>query len=408
MVEEKAQIHITTPGRFTYEFGKDKEHDVGTFELPDSDPGQELRMPQDVMVKRRQPHVNGLDQLLCQKLVIRMRRRPPQDDKKPAQPEPAGSSPEQNLEIEMAHATGTEVTLISDAENLEAHCVELIHDLSKGQGLTILRGNPMMRACKDGNVIHAQEVQIRQLELPPDKNNPEGKKFQQVSARGPGQIDMLDKVKNKKTMHATWSDMLTTTPDGGYTLLTLTGNKLTGDARLVDDEHDQFLQAETLKVWLEEKSPGRARTPPSANEGVAKEPSPLPSAAGPQPAPTQGSQPTQQNLKPHHLEALTDVLARSAELNLHDTARLVVWFKDLPDEGLLLAPSDDGKPSGEPGRPLAPQSSRPAGRPEGASGHSEHSEPLQPRSQARPRKRVRLSRRARRPHGPSHRPGREP
>ncbi len=319
-VEEKAQIKIKTPGRFTYEFGKEKEDDLATFEANQA--GRDSLEPPDVHVERRQPGSNAADQLNCEKLVLRLRRRN-DDDKNPAKPAgPAGSGPEQNLQIETAHATGTEVILTSDAENLEAHCIELIHN--SRTMTTFLRGDPKMWACKDGHVIHARELQIQEEKVPADRDNPEGKKFQRVNARGPGQVDLApDKTnKNKKPLHAVWQDRLTTSRDGPHTLLTLTGQ-----ARFEDDEHDQYLQAETLKVWLEER--------------------PAPAGKPAQPPPSgAGEPPLQQKTRPHHLEGLTDVEARSPEMNLHKAARLVVWFKDVPPETILVTPGQGVAPSG--------------------------------------------------------------
>lgn len=309
--DEKAQIHITTPGRFVYQFGNDKDaYDVARFDVAVG--GQAARAPQDVVVVRRQPKVPGEDRLFCEHLELRIKHKSSDSHKeggKPAAVRPAPQEPEQGLDIETVHATGAEVTLTSDAEKLEAHCVELIYEAPTST--TTLKGNPKMRAVREGTEILCREMQIKEIKQPDAKDN-QPQRFSQVLAYGPGQIDMLDKNTNKRTLHALWSESLTSTRDGPYDLLVLNG-----EARFLDDEHDQLLQADTLKVWLEEK-----KADPKA----------------PQPAPTGDKNATQQSHRPNHLEALGNVLAKSKELHIHDTSRLVVWFKDVPEEALLTPP----------------------------------------------------------------------
>jgi hypothetical protein len=77
---------------------------------------------------------------------------------------------------------------------------------------------------------------------------------------------------------------------------------LTGDARFIDEQAQQSLKADVLKVWLD---------PP---DGVKADPA----------GSSMGSR------KPRHVEATGNVVSRSREVNIHDTSRLVVWFKDVP------------------------------------------------------------------------------
>ena len=100
------------------------------------------------------------------------------------------------MEIETAHATGDQVTLTSDAEILDAHCVDLLHNARAGT--TVLKGNPQMRATKDGNKLFASELQLQEETLLPDKANPEGKKYQRATALGPGHIDLLGRGHQEK------------------------------------------------------------------------------------------------------------------------------------------------------------------------------------------------------------------
>jgi len=344
---EKAQVTIKTPGRFTYDIYKD--HDMARFEVPRSDPSQPLRSPQDVTVKRHHPRLNADDQLLCQRLELRLRRKESNKDKEEMVVAPKPKAPangeakddrslESGLEIETAHATGTEVTLTSDTENLEAHCNELIYDARTL--LTILRGDPQMEAIKDGNVIYAKELRIQDQKLPAAPGSKEEKSYQQVTALGPnGRIDMNDKDHpEKKPMHAFWEDKLVSTRDGIFDLLILTGT-----ARFTDEEGGQLLQADTLKVWLDPKT--EDKEPASST-------------------PRQEAKSPDSGRKPHHLEATGNVVARAPEMNVHDTSRLMIWFKDVAADGGVLPKLDqldkEGGSVPGPGSPPV-QAPRPAG-----------------------------------------------
>ena len=85
---------------------------------------------------------------------------------------------------------------------------------------------------------------------------------------------------------AFWDDTLVSTKDGIYDLLILNRS-----ARFIDEEHNQTLQGDVLKVWL------------GSDDKPATAPSQPASAAMPQ------------GRKPHHLEAYGNVSARSSELN---------------------------------------------------------------------------------------------
>jgi lipopolysaccharide export system protein LptA len=321
-VPEKAQIHIVTPGRFTYDFGRDRvPYDRARFDIPKRPANETARFPEQVVVTRRQPQSPvGPDEMDCEHLELHLKKKPPAPAKTGGK---AGDDPEQAMEIANVHATGAEVTLKSDAQKLDACGVELIYEAATAT--TTLRGNPNMRANHEGSVIVAPEMQIQEVKQPNPKTK-ELETFHNVLATGPGQIDMLDKNTGKRSQHAYWTEKLTSTRDGPLDLLVLVG-----DARFVDDEHDQFLQARTLKVWLEEKN-GDIKTPPKP-PATAK-------------STTDSKLSPQQSQRPNHIEGLEDVLAKSKELYVHDTSRLVVWFKDVPGEELLApAPPSKGGPA---------------------------------------------------------------
>ena len=161
-------------------------------------------------------------------------------------------------------------------------------------------------------------------------NLPE-KTYQQIQATGRGSIHMMNKTTGKRNVHAFWNDKLLSTRDGDLDLLILIGS-----ASFVDEEHEQSLKAETLKVWLlaEDKKPEKA-----APRGLA--PHAKPQAA------TQSATPTQSR-RPHRVEARRNVLAHSPDLNIHDAARLVVHFIDVPRDRMPPPSSTKDKPGAAP------------------------------------------------------------
>jgi hypothetical protein len=349
---EPAHIHIVCPGRFEYELFKD--HDMARFDVPiDAD---QATSPQDVTVTRINKQ-SGNDMLVCKHLEMRLKRR------SEGTPSGGAGAAEQGVEIETAHATGPFTTLTSDAEKLEAHGNDFFHDA--GKKLTILKGVPYMEAIKEDSVIRAPELHLQEMPVPADsspavvardkKANPPAKTYQQVEATGPGRIDMTNKTTGKPTVHAFWNKKLTSKRDWsdkivcsheGMDLLILEGA-----ARFVDDEHDQQLQAETLLVWLlgEEKKP----QVPAKAATSAQPPSPMARGRESQGASKSGATSKEtgtpaQTRRPHRVEALRNVLAHSAELNIHDTARLVVHFNDVPIERMPPPSSNNGKPGTPP------------------------------------------------------------
>ncbi len=376
---EKATLHITTEGPFRYDI--QEHHDLATFEVPP--PGaRPLTTPQHVQVVRTcERQVNGqkrtqADILTCARLVLQLKRRdsgakPPAGAKEPKE-EKAG----EGIEVETVHATGTgkNVVLTSDAERLEAHGCDFFHDASKG--VTLLKGDPEVDVLKEDSEIHARELHIQDVKplgplpssISPVQNTGSGqpapKPRQDIHAKGPGWIRMVDNKPaatnpvvaspvappvlpppgakpaapaGPKVTRAFWDTLLTSTQEGGEDLLTLTGN-----ARFVDEQTGQSLKADILKVWLEDADKGQSTPAQGATGGR----------------------------KPRHLEATGNVVARSREANIHDTSRLVVWFKDVPPETHLPPPGIDApvkkspaaKPAAAPhgARPGAPPGAKPA------------------------------------------------
>jgi lipopolysaccharide export system protein LptA len=290
---QRSHLRIETPGCFRYDLKK--THDLASFAVaPAGQPAHGRpapRVPQQVTVHRTNLQTGVADQLVCQHLTLRLKRREAAKDK------PSGDSSMEGVEIETIHATapeGKSVDLVSDTDHLYAHGQDFFHDAVRET--TVLKGR--VEVEKDESKMQAREVRIQNVYPPgtgPKKpGQPATKGFQHITAKGPGDILFVDK-KEGKTLKATWQDVLTSTRDGHQDLLVLTGN-----ARFLDDHAEQSLKGDVLKVWLEEA-----------------------------PAKQAGGEAKSETRRPRHLEATGHVTARSRDMNVHDTGRLVVWFKDV-------------------------------------------------------------------------------
>ncbi len=319
---QKSELHITTPGHFRFDLFKD--HDLAQFDVRPagpvaaSAPAGPARQPQQIEVKRTNLETNVTDHLVCDHLTLRLVRReaakakPPSpaaaNTKAPAQ----GGPPGEAVEIQSVHATaprGKGVDLVSNSDNMHARGNDFFHDAVKGY--TVLKGAPV-DVDKDDSKIHARELRIQSVKpaQPAKPGQPEPKGHHDITALGPGDVLVVDK-KEGKTLHAYWEDTLTSTKDGAQDLLTLTGK-----ARFLDEQAEQTLAADTIKVWLEEAEKKQA-------------------------SPRGGAQASSDSRRPRHLEATGHVVARSRDMNVHDTSRLVVWFKDVPGVARIPAPGRD-------------------------------------------------------------------
>lgn len=290
---KKSHVVIKTQGPFNYNV--EKNH--AQFDIS-QDPSP---FPNRVAVHRFHEE-SKLDQLDCERLQLQFVNRDPDDPTSRTGTEADDRS--LNLEIEHAHATGKEVTLLSDAEILEAHGNDFFHDAKKR--ISILKGEPEMWALKEGNEIHARELHL--MEPKPGVHT--------AIALGPGRIELLDKATGKRPLKAHWTEKLETSKDGEFDLLVFTR-----DAAFQDSERDQSLQGDVLKVWLE---PPEVKDPKNA---------PLPDVKNA--SPTQGR-------RPHHVEAIGNVVAKAPDLHVHDTDRLMLWFRDAKP-GEALPGSEDRK-----------------------------------------------------------------
>ena len=325
--EQQAYIRIKTPGSFEYLFRSEKEGNLAVFSLPEPQPGGPPT-PADIFVTRHHEGRGATDQLMCERLELILRRKEsgkPVATTAPATPAPGPApAPAQpgnanaanpfpakggGTEIESAHATGKEVILLSDAERLEAHGDDLLFEAKLHR--TTLSGKDGMSAMMDGSILKARRLEIEQHK----PGQSAGRGLKRLVAQGPGQILMKEKDARKKPSRASWRDTLVSERDGPSERLTLNGQ-----AAFTDEENDQVLTADTLKVWL----PARSNDKNGSQTAEAKSaPGTLPKALG------ASANPSRKTNKPERVEALGKVYLRGREIVVHDSHRLQVWFKDV-------------------------------------------------------------------------------
>jgi hypothetical protein len=315
--EASSPVVIDTEGPFCYNVPKD----LATFDIPapvhskKDDKKAELK-PQ-VLVFRIHDIGEGVnrsksyDQLLCDHLELQFRRKANPD------PRAARDNRSGDREIESAHATAhptaddpRKVVLCLDTEGLEANGEDLVYRCGTATKApqTILKAGPRptdppLQAIKDGNIIQARELWL--------VGGKEKGGAQQATAMGPGRIDLADhgsaSSEPRYPVQIYWRDKLFSTKDHQYDVFTLTK-----EARFVDQDHDQDLQAERIKVWLE---PAERTTPEKSGPPTKQL---TPAAKG---APRQ---------RPHQVEAFDQVSLHSPEMNIQDTDHLTVMFSDSP------------------------------------------------------------------------------
>jgi hypothetical protein len=287
---KRAHVVIKTQGPFVF----DVPHSHARFDVSEH-PGP---YPNRVQATRIQ-ELDKCDELDCEHLELQFQQK---DENSPKTTVREDRS--LDLEIQTAHATGKEVTLKSDSENMDAAGDDFFYDARTRQSTLKRSGPSLVWAMQNGNEIHAREIRIV-----------EQKGAQQVTALGPGWIDLLDTKNGSRGQHAEWKDQLVSGRDGPYDLLVLTV-----DAAFEDRVNKQRLQADVLKVWLEPAPPKDG--PAEGTKAPADGTSHRGADAG-----------EQHGRRPHHLEAVGHVLAKSPDLNIHDTEHLVIWFQDAPPPG---------------------------------------------------------------------------
>jgi lipopolysaccharide export system protein LptA len=320
----KDLVHIKTQGPFNY----DAVNDRGRFDVSEHPGGRS----NSVEVIRRTGPQGACDQLDCEHLTLQFQRKSSNNPSTTGPSSPLSDNRTAQLEIESAHAWGSLVTLASDMENLAANGTDLVYDARTRE--TVLKGSPELLVLKDGNQIKAT---LLTLLAPGDKE------AQQARIKGPGTIDWLDSVTKERTQQARFQDQLISAKEGANDVLTLTGDacfeELEPGQKLQPGQTPklkQRLQADRLKVWL---TPAQPSAPGSG--GNSNDP---------------------QRRRPHHLEAVGQVSAQSSEMTVHDTERLVIWFKDAPegrvDTTVAKPPAAANAPS-SPGNNAGPKTPTP-------------------------------------------------
>ena len=301
---EKSHLHIVTPGEFSY----DMQKEFARFDIPEGYRQHPASLPEQVLVDRGDDKTTLYDHLICEHLELQFRKKVEggKEGRSAEGPRarPAAGTDHSGLEIETAVATGSHVLLTSDVEKLDAEGTKFTYDARTL--LSILQGGPMT-ATKEDNHIAARELRIKRFK---------DRKGQEATALGSGRLDLYDKKSHKFTQHARWTEKLISSKDGDFDVL-----HLIGDASFVDEDNGQELRADDLKVWLK---------PREAKEAPKK---PAPGTA-PKPATAEEeSRPA----RPHHVVAEGHVIAHSAEFNIPDARRFVVWFKDASPEAVAAA-----------------------------------------------------------------------
>lgn len=308
---EKSQVVIRTQGSFTYDMTK---------ELAWFDCAPAKLLPERIFVIQKRLGADGSDksddidqkwnQLVCDYLELQFQRQ------KPAAAAAKADNRGDGRAIESARATarqGQDVTLVMDVENLHAQCSELLYfaPTDKRGPQTILKGEGL-EVFKDAHRIRARELIL----VGADKHG----QGQQLLAKGPGQVDLYDRNNEARPYprHAVWKDTLTyaRTRDDQRELDLMTLNQ---DARFIDEEQQQELQAERLLVWLEAEERGDSNHTPRKQSTSAVS-----------------------QHRPKKVEAFERVKVYSPEFIIRDCRHLLILFEDgrelLPHEVARKAP----------------------------------------------------------------------
>ncbi len=298
-----SHVRVLNPaGKFRYDVLK--THDTVTFESPPR--GSRAGSPSQVYVERRTFNPDGVDQLFCGRLEMRLKKR---DQKSPAA---RGAADGESPQVETIHATGPdgEVVMTSQAENLDARGADFFHDVAKG--ITVLKGPSGIIINRSGSVLTGKDLELCKRPTPaPVAGQPPPREAFDVKSNGPGRLEFKD-PKDGRLMKARWANSLTVVREGEEDLITLQG-----DAEFNDVAGKQDLKADILKVWLDPEEPAKAQPAKAVKDAKDAK-----AEAG-------GGR------KPRHLEATGNVVVRGKDMNIHDTARLVLWFRDVPPPAAL-------------------------------------------------------------------------
>lgn len=236
--EASARVPVTVTSLGPFHF--DAETQVGTFEKI----VQMLRL--NPPKKPGDPETT--DNIHCDRLVLQFVSKEEQESAEPAKGKLKSET--QELVLANATATGREVLLFSDSQNLQATGNYLYYDAQNRQAT--LRGEKEMIAVHNNTIIHSRSLVIEQAQG-------EKKGIQKLTADGPnGWLEMLDKDSKQPELKIRWQGRLQTSGKGDGD----TQHVVIRDG--VELEHVQFaLKSNLLKVWLipvEEQAEGTTKT----------------------------------------------------------------------------------------------------------------------------------------------------
>jgi hypothetical protein len=367
-------IHIQTAGRFEHNMMRN----LATFDIPvEAKPDRY----EEVLVERN-PERAKKDRIHCEHLTLQFRRKDGEAvGDKPAQPPAERDHNAPDLEIESARATGREVVLTSDGDNLEAHGNEMIYRTSSPRPdqkikYTLLRGEPEARVMQDGSEMYGAVIEMT-----------ESDGVRNVTVNSPGHIHLYEKAEEPKEksveskanppaepriLHARWKERFTsvrkkavdpqTNKDRDYDVLTFTadaafaeGGPKEGYARPVDILDDaklpfakSHMKGDVLEVWM--------LVPPQQTDN-AKEATAQPTAKEKPASGLAGG-----GQKVARVEASGNVSLRSAELIIHRTERLTVLVHDemMEPEPISVSAQPSPAPPGTVNPPTGQADTKPA------------------------------------------------
>ena len=325
LLNHRELLQVETRGPFLY----DAEKNTARFEvLPHVAP----HLPNDVQVTRITP-ATGIQSLFTQVLELELDSGKTNNETPgtvvsnpvPAQKNATTSSPSIAQRLRRLHAwtytPGRILTVSSEADQLHATGIDLIHDAN--QKKTILIGAPLI-AVQQRHVLTAGTPQKpAELVWEPDSEGSSGSVSDSLTAttrpsgasrrhrltvRGAGRLEMQD-TERDGTVSATWQESLTyqaePTPDVPSDLITLTGS-----ARYEDPAAEYRLQAQVLRLWVAPTPHVTART--AANEDRKASPERL-----------------SRQVLPARIQAQGDVSAHSPELIIEQADHLNVLIRDV-------------------------------------------------------------------------------
>jgi hypothetical protein len=340
-------LQVETRGPFVY----DAEKNLARFDvLPLADPN----LPNDVQVSKVPPRA-GTQTLFSQVLELEFNGNPTGNAAPaPAAPAKAGAKPGEaapgGAKFKKLHAwtytAGRFLTVSSDGDQLEAYGQDLVFDSAASR--TQLTGTPLY-AVQQRNVLTAggpKQPAVLVIDQPP---NPPGtpadqQRKMQATVLGPGSIELYDAATNATSVKATWLTSMVQSREAtdGREIELYTFND---GAKFEDVKADFWLKGKVLKLWL-------IAPPPAANAPAG--------AAGPS------------RSQPHRLQALADVSAHSADMDIEQADHLNTLFRDVPPPAapVVAAPAAPAAP-----KPMQPPVPTPAPTPAAAPKPAEPQKP---------------------------------